>query len=160
MIEPGATAPEFTLPDHRGNEVSLAGLRGRKVVLAFYPNDFSPVCSDQLSVYQEVLSEIQAAGAELIGVSTDGSWAHNAFRKHLGLEMTLLSDFHPKGEVSRAYGAYLEEWGTPNRSLVLIDEQGVVRWVHAEPTPLTIPGANLIFDALESLSAEPESNAG
>ena len=160
MIEPGATAPEFTLPDHRGNDVSLADLRGRKVVLAFYPNDFSPVCSDQLSVYQEVLSEIQAAGAELIGVSTDGSWAHNAFRKHLGLEMTLLSDFHPKGEVSRAYGAYLEEWGTPNRSLVLIDELGVVRWVHAEPTPLTIPGANLIFDALESLSAEPESNAG
>ena len=160
MIEPGATAPEFTLPDHRGTDVSLADLRGRKIVLAFYPSDFSPVCSDQLSVYQEVLSEIQAAGAELIGVSTDGSWAHNAFRKHLGLEMTLLSDFHPKGEVSRAYGAYLEEWGTPNRSLVLIDEEGVVRWVHAEPTPLTIPGANLIFDALESLSGEPESNAG
>lgn len=160
MIEPGATAPEFTLPDHHGTDVSLADLRGRKIVLAFYPSDFSPVCSDQLSVYQEVLGQIQAAGAELIGVSTDGSWAHNAFRKHLGLEMTLLSDFHPKGEVSRAYGAYLEEWGTPNRSLVLIDELGVVRWVHAEPTPLTIPGANLIFDALESLSGEPESNAG
>ena len=136
MIEPGATAPEFTRPDHRGTDVSLADLRGRKVVLAFYPSDFSPVCSDQLSVYQEVLGQIQAAGAELIGVSTDGSWAHNAFRKHLGLEMTLLSDFHPKGEVSRAYGAYLEEWGTPNRSLVLIDELGAVRWVHAEPTPL------------------------
>ena len=160
MIEPGVAAPEFTLPNHRGEDVSLSDFRGRNVVLAFYPNDFSPVCSDQLSVYQEVLSEIQAAGAELIGVSTDGSWAHNAFRKHLGLEMTLLSDFHPKGEVSRAYGAYLEEWGTPNRSLVLIDELGVVRWVHAEPTPLTIPGANLIFDALESLSGEPESNAG
>ncbi len=160
MIEPGTKAPEFTLPDHRGNEVSLADLRGRKVVLAFYPNDFSPVCSDQLSVYQEVLGQIEAAGAQLIGVSTDGSWAHNAFRKHLGLELTLLSDFHPKGEVSRAYGAYLEEWGTPNRSLVLIDEQGIVRWVHAEPTPLTIPGANLIFDALESVSGDPESTAG
>lgn len=160
MIEPGSKAPEFTLPDHRGNEVSLADLRGRKVVLAFYPNDFSPVCSDQLSVYQEVLGQIEAAGAQLIGVSTDGSWAHNAFRKHLGLELTLLSDFHPKGEVSRAYGAYLEEWGTPNRSLVLIDEQGIVRWVHAEPTPLTIPGANLIFDALESVSGDPESTAG
>ena len=160
MIEPGTKAPEFTLPDHRGNEVSLADLRGRKVVLAFYPNDFSPVCSDQLSVYQEVLGQIEAAGAQLIGVSTDGSWAHNAFRKQLGLELTLLSDFHPKGEVSRAYGAYLEEWGTPNRSLVLIDEQGIVRWVHAEPTPLTIPGANLIFDALESVSGDPESTAG
>ena len=153
MIEPGTQAPEFTLPDHRGEEVSLSDYRGRKLVLAFYPNDFSPTCSDQLSIYQEVLAEIEAAGADLVGISTDGSWAHNAFRKQLGLEMTLLSDFHPKGEVARAYGAYLERWGTPNRSLVLIDEQGVVRWVHAEPTPLTIPGANLIFDALAERSA-------
>jgi peroxiredoxin len=152
LIEPGATAPEFTLPNHRGEQVSLADFRGRKVVLAFYPNDFSPVCSDQLSVYQEVLPQISAAGAELIGISTDASWCHNAFRKQLGLEIPLLADFHPKGEVSRAYGAYLERWGTPNRSLVLIDEDGVVRWVHAEETPLTIPGANLIFDALETLA--------
>ena len=151
MIEPGSQAPEFTLPNHRGKPVSLGDFRGRKLVLAFYPNDFSPVCSDQLSIYQEVLADLREAGAELVGISTDGSWAHNAFRKQLGLEIELLADFHPKGEVSRAYGAYLEEWGTPNRSLVLIDEQGVVRWVHAEPTPLTIPGANLIFDALEQV---------
>jgi peroxiredoxin len=148
MVEPGTPAPDFTLPNHRGEQVSLSDYRGRKLILAFYPNDFSPVCSDQLSLYQEVLAQIAEQGAELVGISTDGSWAHNAFRKYLGLEMTLLSDFHPKGEVSRAYGAYLEDWGTPNRSLVLIDEEGVVRWVHAEPTPLTIPGANLIFDAL------------
>ena len=148
MIEPGTPAPDFELPNHRGERVSLSDYRGRKLILAFYPNDFSPVCSDQLSLYQEVLGRINEQGAELVGVSTDGSWAHNAFRKHLGLEMTLLSDFHPKGEVSRAYGAYLEEWGTPNRSLVLIDADGIVRWVHAEPTPLSIPGANLIFDAL------------
>jgi peroxiredoxin len=148
MIEPGTPAPDFTLPNHRGEQVSLSDYRGRKLVLAFYPNDFSPVCSDQLSLYQEVLAQINEQGAELVGISTDGSWAHNAFRKALGLEMTLLSDFHPKGEVARAYGAYLEDWGTPNRSLVLIDEEGIVRWVHAEPTPVTIPGANLIFDAL------------
>jgi peroxiredoxin len=98
-----------------------------------------------------VLGEIRAAGAELLGISTDGSWCHNAFRKQLGLEFTLLADFHPKGEVSRAYGAYLEEWGTPRRSLVLVDGAGLVRWVHAEPTPVTIPGANLIFDALGQL---------
>ena len=152
MIEVGARAPEFTLPNHRGEQISLSDYRGRTVVLAFYPNDFSPVCSEQLSIYQEVLAQIRETGAELVGISTDGSWAHNAFRKQLGLEMPLLSDFHPKGEVSRAYGAYLERWGTPNRSLVLIDEQGIVRWVHAEPTPLTIPGANLIFDALERVS--------
>jgi len=149
VIEVGARAPEFTLPNHRGEQISLSDYRGRTVVLAFYPNDFSPVCSEQLSIYQEVLAQIRETGAELVGISTDGSWAHNAFRKQLGLEMPLLSDFHPKGEVSRAYGAYLERWGTPNRSMVLIDEQGIVRWVHAEPTPLTIPGANLIFDALE-----------
>ena len=117
-------------------------------MICFYPKDFSPVCSDQLSIYQEVLGEIAAAGAELLGIAIDAARCHHAFRKQLGLEFTLLADFHPKGEVSRAYGAYLEEWGTPRRSLVLVDGDGLVRWVHAEPTPLTIPGANLIFDAL------------
>ena len=150
MIEPGTEAPAFILPDHTGAQTSLSDFCGRPVVLCFYPNDFSPVCSDQLSIYQEVLADVHAKGAELIGISTDGSWAHNAFRKHLGTEITLLSDFHPKGEVSRAYGAYVEERGHPNRSLVLIDADGVVRWVHATETPLEIPGANLIFDALDA----------
>ena len=152
MIEPGAKAPDFELPNHKGKPVSLSDFAGRKLLLCFYPNDFSPVCSDQLSVYQEILPELRERGVELVGISTDGTWTHNAFRRHLGLEMTLLSDFHPKGEVSRAYGAYLEEWGTPNRSLVLVDEEGVVRWSHAEDTPLEIPGANLIFDALAGVS--------
>lgn len=151
MIEPGAPAPDFALPDHRGRRVSLADFRGRTLILCFYPNDFSPVCSDQFSIYEGIVDRVRAQGAELVGVSTDGSWSHNAFRKHLGTGITLLSDFHPKGEVSRAYGAYLEEWGTPNRSLVLIDEEGIVRWVHAEETPATIPGANLIFDALAAV---------
>ena len=148
MIAPGATAPAFTLPDHRGRDTSLADFRGRRVLLAFYPNDFSPVCSDQLSIYQEVKPELDEAGLELLGVSIDHSWAHRAFRKALKLEFTLLADFHPKGEVAAAYGAYLPEWGTSNRSLVLIDAEGVVRWVHECPTPEEIPGANLIFDAL------------
>jgi peroxiredoxin len=148
VIEAGAQAPEFTLDNHRGEEVSLSDYRGGKVVLCFYPNDFSPVCSDQLSVYQEVKPELDAAGVTLLGISIDHSWAHRAFRKALGLEFTLLADFHPKGEVASAYGAYLPDWGTANRSLVLVDEQGVVRWVHESPTPLEIPGANLIFDAL------------
>jgi peroxiredoxin len=148
VIEAGAQAPEFTLDNHRGEEVSLSDYRGGKVVLCFYPNDFSPVCSDQLSVYQEVKPELDAAGVTLLGISIDHSWAHRAFRKALGLEFTLLADFHPKGEVASAYGAYVPDWGTANRSLVLVDEQGVVRWVHESPTPLEIPGANLIFDAL------------
>jgi peroxiredoxin len=148
LIEPGTSAPDFTLPNHRGEQVSLSDFKGRRLMLVFYPADFSPACSDQLSIYQEVLDQISKAGVQLVGVSVDSSWTHNAFRKQLGLEMPLLSDFHPKGAVSASYGAYRDEWGTTNRSLVLIDEQGIVRWVHESPTPIEIPGANLIFDAI------------
>ncbi len=153
MIEAGTPAPDFTLPNHKGEEVSLSDFRGRKLMLVFYPSDFSLVCTDQLSIYQEVLGEIEEAGVQLVGVSVDSSWSHRAFRKQLGLDIPLLSDFHPKGETSSRYGAYLEDWGTANRSLVLIDEEGVVRWVHESPTPLEIPGANLIFDALAEAGA-------
>ena len=152
MIEAGESAPEFTLPNHRGEPVSLSDFRGRKVMLVFYPADFSPVCSDQLSIYQEVLDEIDDAGVQLLGISVDSSWTHNAFRKQLGLDIPLLADFHPKGEVSRSYGAYIDDYGTSNRSLVLIDEEGVVRWMHESPSPIEIPGANLIFDALEAVA--------
>ncbi len=148
MIEAGEPAPDFTLSNHKGEQVSLADLRGQKTMLVFYPGDFSPTCTDQLSIYQEVLGDIEEAGVQLLGVSVDSSWTHNAFRKKLGLDIPLLADFHPKGKMSAAYGAYLEDWGTTNRSLVLIDEEGVVRWVHESPTPLEIPGANLIFDAV------------
>jgi peroxiredoxin len=150
VIEAGAPAPDFTLPDHGGNEVTLADFVGRRLVLAFYPSDFSPACTDQLSIYQEVLGEIEDRNAVLVGVSVDSTWCHRAFRKHLNLTMPLLADFNPKGEMSRAYGAYLEDYGTTNRSLVVIDEEGMVNWSHVEPTPLEIPGANLIFDALGS----------
>ena len=148
MIEVGEKAPDFSLPNHEGKEVSLADFRGRRVVLVFYPLDFSPVCSDQLSIYQEVLPEIEERGATLVGVSVDSSWAHREFRDKLGITMPLLSDFEPKGEVIRAYGAYLDGAGHGNRSLVLVDEEGTIRWVHESPSPLEIPGANLIFDAL------------
>jgi len=153
MIKPGEPAPDFTLPNHRGEQVSLGDLRGQKTMLVFYPSDFSPVCTDQLSIYQEVLGEIAEAGVQLVGVSVDSTWTHNAFRKKLGIDIPLLSDFHPKGEMSARYGAYLEVWGTTNRSLVLIDAEGVVRWVHESPSPLEIPGANLIFDALAESGA-------
>lgn len=148
MIEAGAAAPDFTLRDHAGDEVSLSDFAGRRLVLAFYPGDFSPACSDQLSIYQEVLGEIEARNAALVGVSVDSTWSHRAFRKQLNLEIPLLADFHPKGEMSRAYGAYLDDYGTTNRSLVLIGQDGIVKWSHVTPTPLEIPGANLIFDAL------------
>ena len=148
MIEAGSKAPDFSLPDHDGNQVSLADFAGRRLVLVFYPLDFSPVCSDQLSLYQEVLGEIEAQGASLVGISVDSTFCHHAFRKDRNLTMPLLADFNPKGEVSRAYGAWIEQVDHGNRSLVLVDEAGIVRWSHASPTPLEIPGANLIFDAL------------
>ena len=160
MISAGSPAPDFSLRDQDGERVSLSDFRGRKVVLVFYPADFSPVCTDQLSIYQEVLAQLRDHGAELVGVTVDSTWAHKAFAEKLGIEIPLLSDFHPKGEVSRAYGAYIEERGHPNRSLVLVDEDGIVRWVHESPTPLEIPGANLIFDALAELGTEGPGGTG
>ncbi len=153
MIAAGETAPEFTLRDQDGEEVSLTDFHGRKVLLVFYPFDFSPVCSDQLSIYQEVKPEIEAKGVEMVGISVDSGFAHKAFQEKLGIDTRLLSDFEPKGEVARAYGAFIEKRGHANRSLVLIDEEGTVEWVHESPTPLEIPGANLIFDALEGVAA-------
>jgi peroxiredoxin len=149
VIEAGTKAPDFSLPDQDGNQVSLSDFAGQKVVLVFYPLDFSPVCSDQLSIYQEVLSELESQGATLVGISVDSSYAHHAFREQLNLTMPLLADFHPKGEVSKAYGAYIEGAGISNRCLVLI-EDGEVKWSYAAPNPGEIPGANLIFDALAS----------
>ena len=149
MIEVGTRAPDFSLPDHQGHDVSLGDFADRKLMIAFYPLDFSPVCTDQLSLYQEVLSEIESQGASLVGISVDSSWCHNAFRKHLNLTMPLLADFNPKGEVSKAYGSYIEQAGISNRNLVLI-EDGEVRWTHESPNPGEIPGANLIFDALSA----------
>jgi peroxiredoxin len=150
VIEPGTPAPDFNLPDQDGNEIGLGDFAGRKLVLAFYPLDFSPVCTDQLSLYQEVLGEIESRGAALAGVSVDSTYCHKAFRDHLNLTMPLLADFNPKGEVSRAYNAWIEAVDHGNRSLVLIDENGRVAWSHASPSPKEIPGANLIFDALSS----------
>lgn len=148
MIEPGAQAPDFTLPDQDGNKVSLADFRGQTVVLVFYPADFSPVCTDQLSVYQEVLDEFEERGTKLVGISVDGAFCHRAFREHMGLGMPLLADFHPKGEVARAYGVWSEEYGVSGRALVMVEPEGAVVWSYMSP-PLEVPGANLIFDALD-----------
>jgi peroxiredoxin len=154
MIQAGQPAPDFTLRDQDGEEVSLSDFRGHRVLLVFYPADFSPVCSEQLSVYQEVKPVLRESGVELVGISVDGRFAHRAFQEKLGIDTPLLADFEPKGEVSRAYGAYIERAGTASRALVLVDGQGVVEWAHESPSPLEIPGANLIFDALRAQSAD------
>lgn len=148
MIAVGESAPDFSLRDQDGEQVSLADFRGRKLMLVFYPFDFSPVCSDQLSLYQEVKPEIEAKGVTLVGVSVDSPYAHKAFQEKLGVDTTLLADFEPKGEVARAYGSYLDGPGMANRTLVLVDEEGRVAWTYESPTPGEFPGANVIFDAL------------
>ena len=147
MIEPGSTAPDFRLRDQDGREVSLADFRGQTVVLVFYPADFSPVCSDQLSIYQEVLDQLEERGAKLIGISVDGSFCHKAFREHLNLTIPLLADFHPKGEVARAYGVWSEDYGVSSRALVIVGPEGDVRWTHVSP-PLEVPDPDLVFAAL------------
>lgn len=148
MIAVGERAPDFTLRNQDGEKVSLSDYRGRKVMLVFYPGDFSPVCGDQFSIYQEVKPEIEEKGVELVGISVDSFFAHKAFQEKLGFDTTLLSDFEPKGEVARAYGSYVEKMGFANRTLVLVDEDGKVAWTYESPNPGEFPGANVIFDAL------------
>jgi peroxiredoxin len=148
MIAAGEPAPDFKLNDQDGEEVSLSDYKGRKVLLVFYPLDFSPVCSDQLSLYQEVKPELAEQGLELLGISVDSAYAHKAFQEKLGIDTTLLADFEPKGEVAKAYGSYIDGAGIANRTLVLVDENGVVAWAYESPSPGEFPGPNVIFDAL------------
>jgi peroxiredoxin len=152
LIQPGAQAPDFTLPDQDGKQVSLSDLRGKTVVLVFYPADFSPVCTDQLNVYQEVLPEFESRNAKLLGISVDGAFCHRAFKTHMNLDIPLLADFHPKGDVARKYGVWSEEYGMSGRALVVVDTEGRVTWSYLSP-PLEVPGANLIFDALDQRTA-------
>ncbi len=148
MIDLETPAPDFELRDQDGEEVSLADFSGRRVLLAFYPGDFSPVCSDQLSVYEELKPELEEAGVELVGISVDSFFAHKAFQAQLGIETTLLSDFEPKGEVARAYGSYVEGPGFANRTLVLVDGSGAVAWTHESPRPGEFPGPDVVRQAL------------
>jgi peroxiredoxin len=153
MIEPGRPAPDFELRDQDGGKVSLEDLKGHTTLLVFYPLDFSPVCTDQLNVYQEVLPELEEHGVRLYGVSVDSAFSHKAFQDHLGITIPLLADFHPKGEVASRYGVYNEKRGTSFRALVMIGPDGVVQWSYQSESPLEIPGANLIFDALDQQRA-------
>jgi peroxiredoxin (alkyl hydroperoxide reductase subunit C) len=152
VVEPGTPAPEFVLRREDGKKVRRDDLRGQTSVLVFYPNAFSPVCTDQLSVYQDLVEEFEARGAKLYGVSCDSTWTQKAFRESLGLTIEQLSDFEPKGAASRAFGVY-HEAGFPERAIVIIDADGIVQWSYVAPSPADIPGANLIFDGLEATAA-------
>ena len=150
MIAVGESAPDFTLRDQDGEEVSLADYRGRRVLLVFYPFDFSPVCSDQLSLYQEVKPELEGKGLTLLGVSVDSPYAHKAFQEKLGIDTVLLSDFEPKGEVAKAFDSYIDGAGIANRTLVLIDEDGKVAWTYESPSPGEFPGPDIVRQAISA----------
>jgi peroxiredoxin len=152
VIEAGTQAPDFRLPDQDGNPVSLADFRGSTVVLVFYPNDFSPVCTDQLSVYEAALGEFESRGVRLVGVSVDSAFCHKAFRAEIDTSIPLLADFHPKGEVARAYGVWSERYGVASRALVMVGPDGKVVWVH-EGSPLEVPPASVILDAVDRRAA-------
>ena len=149
-LPPGTAAPEFRLPSTPDQTVSLAEFRGQPVILAFYPEDWSPVCSDQMALYQELLPEFQKFNAELIGISVDGIWSHLAFAKDRNLHFPLLADFEPNGEVARTYQVYRATEGTSERALYVIDGDGIVRWGYVSPVGVN-PGADGILRALESL---------
>jgi peroxiredoxin len=152
----GTKAPDFQLPSTPDQTVSLADFRGQPLILAFYPEDWSPVCSDQMALYQEVLPEFRRFNAELLGISVDGVWCHLAFARDRNLHFPLLADFEPKGEVSRAYDAYRAKDGTSERALYVIDDDGIVAWSYLSPVGVN-PGADGILRALESLENEGAS---
>lgn len=146
-IEPGTPAPEFKLRREDGSKFTRADLKGQTTVLVFYPAAFSPVCTDQLNLYEEVLDEFKAQGATLYGVSCDSTWSQRAFREKLGVSIEQLSDFEPKGEACRAFGVYNPR-GAPERAIVIIGPDAVVKWSYKAASPAELPGANLIFDGL------------
>ena len=152
VVGAGQPAPEFSLATYEGDRFTRENLLGRITVLVFYPHAFSPICTDQLSVYQEVLDDFTERGATLYGVSCDAVWSQQAFRERLGLTIQQLSDFEPKGETCRAFGV-LHPAGFPERALVMTGPDGAVLWSHQAENPGVTPGANLIFDALDAVQA-------
>jgi peroxiredoxin len=148
----GTPAPDFDLPNGPDSRIRLSDLRGKPVILVFYPADWSPVCGDELALFNEILPEFQRHDAELLGISVDGVWCHRAYKDAGKLQFPLLADFEPKGAVSRAYGAYRPQDGFSERALFLLDRDGIIRWSHVSPVDVN-PGADGLLNALEQLPA-------
>jgi peroxiredoxin len=153
ILSPGTKAPDFTLNKSPDQTLSLTELRGQPVVLVFYPADWSPVCGDELALFNEVLPEFQRYGAHVAGISVDSVWCHKAYAEARNLEFPLLADFEPKGDVSRKYGAYRAQDGFSERALFVLDGEGVIRWSYLSPVG-TNPGADGVLAALETLVAQ------
>jgi peroxiredoxin len=151
ILQPGAPAPDFSLNSTPDQKVQLSDFRGRPVILAFYPADWSPVCGDQVGLYNEILSEFAKFDAQLLGLSVDGPWCHRAFAETRKLHFPLLADFEPKGAVARSYGVYRAADGFTERALFVIDGEGLIRWSYVSPVGVN-PGADGILTALEALA--------
>lgn len=150
MLQAGASAPDFSGVVTPDQKLSLSDFRGRRLILAFYPADWSPVCGDQMSLYNVVLPEFRKHGAELVGISVDGAWCHQAYAKANQLHFPLIADFHPKGAIASAFGAYRESDGVAERALFVIDEGGRIAWSYRSPIAVN-PGADGILNALEQM---------
>lgn len=153
ILQKGTPAPDFELNSTPDQKLKLSDLKGRRVILAFYPADWSPVCSDQMGLYNETLNFFHKYNAQILGISVDSKWCHLAFAKHRNLHFPLLADFEPKGKVSKEYGAYNEKEGTSLRALFVLDENGTIQWSYLSPEGIN-PGADGILNALEELNKE------
>ena len=157
MLAPNEVAPDFELHATPDQKLALNELRGKNVILVFYPADWSPVCSDQLSLYNEMLKYFKKYNAELLGISVDSKWCHMAYEQERKLHFSLLSDFEPKGAVSKKYGVYDDKEGEAKRALFVIDANGIIRWSYLSPMAIN-PGADGIIEALENLTKNPNQN--
>ena len=158
ILSPRTAAPDFRLPVTPDQKLSLSELRGQPVILAFYPADWSPVCGDQMALYNEILKDFHDLGADLIGISVDGAWCHAAFAHHRKLHFPLLADFEPKGDVARRYGVYRDKDGVSERALFVVDAEGKVYWSFVSPIGVN-PGADGILSALEDLQKKATTEA-
>jgi peroxiredoxin len=149
-LDAGTRAPDFELKATPDQTVTLSDFGGRSLVMAFYPADWSPVCTDQMALYNEILPEFKRLGAELVGISVDGAWCHAAFAQHRNLHFPLLADFEPKGDLARRYGVYDSRVGMSERALFVLDGDAVIRWSYVSPVGVN-PGADGILNALESM---------
>jgi peroxiredoxin len=152
-LEAGTQGPDFHLKATPDQWVGLDDFHGKALVMAFYPADWSPVCTDQMALYNEILPMFHEYGAEIVGISVDGAWCHAAFAQHRNLHFPLLADFEPKGEVARQYGAYEYKEGVARRALFVLDGEGVIQWSYVSPMGVN-PGAEGILGALEQMKEQ------
>lgn len=157
-LKPGEKAPEFCLKSTADQTVSLSEFKGQPVVLIFYPADWSPVCGDEIALFNELVPEMRKMQAQLLGISVDSSWSHQAYSKEHHIHFPLLADFHPKGEAAKLYGVYRDQDGTTERALFVIDADGIIWWSYMSPVGIN-PGADGVLTALEELQKKKEANA-